>query len=109
LYRDVFSLESRQHDNASVCKLGPDRDHRLNAAHIRKSQIHQGDVGPMLSESMQGLAAACSFGHERHIWLVPDDGGDSLSKKGVIIDTQNANAALIDHTIALSITGVQAR
>src|SRR5262249_61551904 len=51
----------------------------------------------MLTELLDGFAAVGGLGHQRHVRLAVDDGGDSLAQQRMIINAQDADAGLITH------------
>jgi len=53
-----ITLKGREHDNSGFAELRPDRAHRVNAAQIRKPQIHQRNVRPVLAILLNAFSAS---------------------------------------------------
>src|SRR6266478_10013752 len=83
------AFERRQHDDARIGELRTDRGHRVDAAHVGKPQIHQGDVWTKLAEAEEGLMSAPGPGHELHVSLTLAQGGDPPSQHRADADAEN--------------------
>src|ERR1700735_834653 len=51
------SFEGRKHNNASICKLCANGDHRIDATDVGQSEIHECNVGAIFTEALYGLAS----------------------------------------------------
>src|SRR5262245_22139685 len=50
-----IALKSGQHNYQNLRKFVSDSHQRVNTAHVRKAEVHQGDVGLMLLELLNGF------------------------------------------------------
>ena len=92
------SFERGQHDDARVRELRAYLNERVDAAHVREPQVHEGNVGAVLAEQLDSLAARCRLCHNRHVRLAVDDGGDTLPHQRVVVNTEDAYARLFTHS-----------
>jgi len=53
-------FESSQDDDPCFGKLSPNRDRGIDAAHIRKPEVHQSDIGLVFTKTFDRLASACA-------------------------------------------------
>ena len=83
------AFESREHHNASVRVFRADGDQRIDAADIRKSQIHQGHIRLVLTKLLDGFMARSCLSYQKHVRLIFDEYGNPLSQQRMIIDTEN--------------------
>src|SRR5260370_16677128 len=86
-----IAVERSEHDDAGFWKFRADGDQRLDSAHVRETEVHQGDVGLVLAKSLDGLFAGGGDGREGHVRLAVYDGGDSLAQKRVVVDAQDSD------------------
>src|SRR5271170_7628912 len=93
------SLRRCEHYEASVRKLIPDGDHRVDAGHVGKPDVHQHDVGLLLSKRLDGVPTVGGFSDQGHIRLVVDQSCNALAYKGVVIYAENANAYRFIHLL----------
>ena len=68
-----------QHNDAGVGKFRTDGNHRVNSAHVGKSEIHECNVGLVIPKRLDGFAAAGCLGYQQHVRLTVDDGSDALA------------------------------
>src|SRR5271165_2942600 len=89
-----IAFESCDGNDTGIVEFGEDRDHRVDAAHVGQSDIHQSDVGPKLTELLQRSGAGCGFTGQRHIRLAVDHGGEALAEQRVVVNDQDANGPI---------------
>src|SRR5664279_5378941 len=65
-----IAFRGGQHDETSVQKFVPDRDHRLYAGHIGESDVHQSNIRPMFSKTEDSLLPSRCFAHHPHVGLI---------------------------------------
>src|SRR5712691_7485300 len=87
-------------DDAGVRELRADRGHGVDAAHVRKAEVHERDVGPVLAEPLQPLLRGAGLGDQLHVALALDHRGDSLPQEGMVVDTEDADGGRSAHTLS---------
>jgi hypothetical protein len=80
-----ITLEGRQHHDAGIGKFRSDRNERIDAAHIREPEVHQGHVRSVLSIFLDSFATAGRLGDQRHVGLIFDDCSNPSTHQRVII------------------------
>jgi len=86
-----------EHNDARFRELCPDGNHCVNAAQVWQPEVHERHVWLMLPIVLDGFGAARCLGHEQHVRLVVDDGGNPLSKKGMIVNAEYSDGGLTAH------------
>src|SRR6266853_2556284 len=89
--------ECRQHDDTGFRRLGQDRDHRIDPAQVRDSEVHQSHVGPLFAMAPDRLDATGRLRNKHHVGLAIDNRSDAFPDKRMVVDTQYANPGLFDH------------
>src|ERR1700756_1112209 len=97
------TLKSRQNNQTSFTEFRPYGDHCIDAAHVRKPEVHDSDIGLMFTETLNCFASAAGLRHHLHVRLAIDDCGNPLTYERMVVDTQNTD--LIGHNSALMSLG----
>src|SRR5262249_23735636 len=87
-------FESGQDDDPCSRKLGPNRDHSVDAAHIRKPEIHESDIGLVFTKTLDRLASIGSLRYHQHAGLAIDDHGNPFAKESMIVNTENSDGGV---------------
>ena len=90
----------RQHDDPRRRVLAADLAHRIDAARRAQAQVHQRDVGQMLSELGDGLVRGRRHGHDAQVGLARDDERDALAHDAMVVDAQDADRRRRRHIAA---------
>lgn len=84
-------LEHRQHDNPSIGRLAADGRDRVDATHVAKPQIHQGDVRAHAEERLDALMAGGGAAQHAHARLRIEQRNKSLKNNGMVVNAQKSN------------------
>ena len=71
--------------------------------HRRKPKVHESDVGPMPTETLDGLMSVRGLRHNLHVRLAVDNRDNPLADERVIVDTQNADRTFHSYLEALKV------
>jgi hypothetical protein len=85
-------FKSGQDDDACFWKFCPNCDHGVDAAPIRKPEVHESDIGLVFTKTLDRLASAAGLRHHQHPRLGVDDHGNPLAHKGMIVNTAYPNS-----------------
>src|SRR6516165_7312899 len=96
----IVSFESREYDESSVGELGADCRDRADAVLVRQPQIHECDIGPMTAELFDSLPGCSRHGYKLHVCLLVNDRRNALSKQGMVIDAEDADALESTHCLS---------
>src|SRR5215831_15447677 len=77
---------SRQDNDASVRKLGPDSRNRPDAAHVGHAEVHQRHIRPQATKALNGLTPTAGLSDQGHILLTVEHRCDSFPQELVIVD-----------------------
>jgi hypothetical protein len=59
--------------------------HRVDAAPVRKPEVHKSHVRFMLSVFRDSFLRVRSLSHQQHIRLIVDDGSEALAQKWMVV------------------------
>jgi hypothetical protein len=90
-----ITLECRKHDDAGVGRLRPDGGRQVEAAEIRETKVHQGNVGSQGAKGFNPFPAVRGGSSQRHVGLVVDDGADTLPDQRMVVDTQDSDTTCV--------------
>ena len=68
-----ITFVGRQDNDSRIREFSPNRDDGIEAIHLRHLEIHQRDVGSMLTELLHSLAPIRGFGDQSHIGLSTEE------------------------------------
>src|SRR5260370_10443714 len=91
------SLKSSKHDDACFREVLQDRDHGVDATHIRKPEIHESDVGLLFTKNFDRLPSVRGLRRQKHVWLAIDDLRDALAQQRMIVNAKDTNSAGVAH------------
>src|ERR1700690_3091455 len=80
-----------QNYDACFRKLGTDRKHGVDAAHIGQAQIHECYVRFVFAKTLNSVATIRCFSHQEHVRLISDYRSETLLEKRMIIYAQNTD------------------
>src|SRR5215472_16918513 len=92
-----IALECRKDDDARVGKLRPDGYYHVEAADVRETEVHQGNVGSQRAKCFNPFSAVRGSPRQRHVGLRVDDRGDTLPNQCVVVDAQDSDAIGVHH------------
>ena len=78
-----------QRDDLRVWKLGRDRLNGLGPPHHGHTQVHQGDVGPVRAEQLDGPCSIARLGHELEIGMEGQHSRQTGPVHRVIVNRQD--------------------
>ena len=87
----LVAIIRREHDDARTRISSPDLIDGIHAVQARHSQIHQGDVRPMLFPKLRCLLSVAGFSHHVHVRFLPDDRDQAIADDSVVFRHQNAD------------------
>jgi hypothetical protein len=91
----LFSVLGRQHDDTGIWKPRTYFPGRLDSAHSRHAQIHEHNLGPVLSKQLDRLKPVFRLGHYLHVRLRGNHGPQSVPHERVVIGYQYSDHARI--------------
>jgi len=84
----------RQYNDASFGKLAANRVDRVDTAHIWHLQIHERDIGVVISELLDGFAPVARLRDQLHIRLGPNQPDNAVTDNRVIVRRKYSNHVL---------------
>lgn len=91
------AFRRRQHNDARRWVIGANRGDCCNATHVRKPQIHEGEVRHVLAELRYGFGCGRGRRYQLHVSTLGDDRRDSFAEQRMIIHAENAQALRLMH------------
>ncbi len=89
----LVPLICRKHNHRALRAFRPNRRDRLNAAHIRHSQIHQDHIRRVLQRERDCLSSGSGLSHDHHVRLPTDDTQEPDTHHRVVIGDQHPDDA----------------
>ena len=86
----VVALKGRHHDHPGVRKLIPNGYDGTDSAHIRKPEVHQRNIRPVLPELLKSLLSCACCPDQFQIVFIHDHRRNALAKKRMVIDTEDS-------------------
>ena len=78
-------------------ELLQDRDHGIDAAHVRKPEIHERDVGLLFSKNLNCLVSIGGLRHQKHVRLAINDLRYPLTQQWMIVNAKDTNSGGAAH------------
>src|SRR5215472_9778705 len=79
-------FESGEYDDPRFWEFFPNRDHGVDATHIRKPEVHESDIGLVFAKTFDRLASVRRLRHHQHAPLAIDDHRNPFANKSMIVD-----------------------
>src|SRR5271170_962003 len=67
-----ISFKGREHNHARIGELGTYGDHCIDPANVRQPEVHERDVGPVLTKALDSLLPGGSLRNQQHVGLISD-------------------------------------
>ena len=97
------SLRGCKHDDPGIRKLGADGYHCVDAADVGHPQIHESNVRPVITETLNGFASASRLGYQCHVGFIPNYRCDSFPHDRMIVHAEDPDLSWIAHLCLLSL------
>jgi hypothetical protein len=88
------TVSGRDRHNPRPWKFRQDSPRQILSRHVRQQKIERYDVGPIPSNIVDGLGAARSRGHDRHVFLTVDHGGQTFLNQLMPIHSQDTDRTM---------------
>ena len=62
--------------------------------HIRKSEVHESDIGLVFTKTFDRLMSVRRLRHHRHALLAIDDHGNPFAKESMIVNTEHTDGGV---------------
>jgi hypothetical protein len=92
-----IAFECREHDDTSHRKIRSDGNHRVDAAHIGQSEVHESYVGLKHPKLLDGIRATGCLRDELHVLFIVDYSCDPFLQQGMIIYAEDTNTRVLAH------------
>ena len=87
----TLTVSSEIPSHPGLRELLPDRGDGADSAHIRKSEVHERDIRPVLPELLKSRLGRTGCPDQFQIAFIRYHRRDPLAEKRMVVDTKNAD------------------